>query len=154
MFTPRDTDELWLAHAAPRRWFNDEGFRVMDAPTRFGITVAFDVNSSHVNSIFSQSQVNSTSHSPSVASWETTASVTLARPVAKRSQMTSFPMARVRVRCSPDAVAAGAVLKHATVTGATMTSFNATSETVSVQIRSDSGTSASFHIVALCSSSP
>lgn len=145
MFTPRDADELWLAHAAPRRWFNDEGFHVTDAPTRFGIAVACDVKSIQADSTPSQSPSGG-------ASWETTASVALSRPGAwaKRSKMTLFPMVRVRVRCSPEATAAGAVLKNATVTGATMTSFNATSETVSIQIHPDSGTSASFSIIALC----
>ena len=38
----RDSEEIWLARAAPRRWYV-EGFGVRNGPTRYGnVTYALD----------------------------------------------------------------------------------------------------------------
>ena len=143
--------ELWLAHAAPRRWYNGhEGFGVTRAPTRHGGTVTFHITASALPTeprAPASATTGPASTQPAsnqgpadtytAPAWETAANVTLMWPAGHGK--TGAPLVvQLRLRCSSAAVGAGAVLVAASAAGAKVLRWNATAEMVVVAVPADS----------------
>ena len=159
--------EVWLAHGAPRRWYdNRDGFGATRAPTRHGVAVTFHVQAAAVAAPVTAPtkaaavlgpQQEYQSQSRASHTWETTANVTLVRAAKGRGggngrgSDAGVPLVvQLRLRCSSTAASAGAVLESATAVGAEVRvlRWNATTETVAVALSPGTWSTASFSVAA------
>jgi hypothetical protein len=136
VFSPRDVEEIWVAHAAPRRWFAAvDGFSVSSAPALHRKwKVGFDIRGRNKNA-------TGTAESPPQTAFETTATVTVL-PAAIHVQLGSMeggrgvPTVSIRLRCSEAATVGGAVMQKVTAVGATVVAWDAKTDLVSIAMSS------------------
>ena len=125
-------DTLWLARGAPRRWFDDGGFAVENAPTSFGI-VSFSAAAAAAAAAGAAAGASTTANATTVFS------VAFAPPpFAAPRAAGGTPLTLVlRVRAlAPGSAMVGAVLVDVTPSGArvALVSSNATAETATVEL--------------------